>query len=133
MQSVFYCPNYTSVPNYWTSVIDFLNSGTIKILLRRINQVKRQPALGISIAMQSGGNVIKLGEAVDTRLAELQRNRIPAMFFRANRQYILNIDSIHKVENWFNGKLIVKTKPDAQERIVVSRESAKGFKEWINQ
>jgi two-component system response regulator LytT len=83
--------------------------------------------------MQSGGNVIKLGEAVDTRLAELQRNRIPAMFFRANRQYILNIDSIHKVENWFNGKLIVKTKPDAQERIVVSRESAKGFKEWINQ
>ncbi len=36
------------------------------------------PALGISIAMESGGNVIELGERVDERLAELQKERIPA-------------------------------------------------------
>ncbi len=36
------------------------------------------PALGISIAMESGGNVIELGESVDVRLAELQKERIPA-------------------------------------------------------
>ncbi len=70
---------------------------------------------------------------VDFTLDKLEKELDPAMFFRANRQYILNIESIHKVENWFNGKLIVKTRPDAQEKIVVSRERAKGFKEWINQ
>jgi two-component system response regulator LytT len=70
---------------------------------------------------------------VDFTLDKLENELDPAMFFRANRQYILNIDSIHKVENWFNGKLIVKTKPDAKERIVVSRERARSFKEWINQ
>lgn len=36
------------------------------------------PALGISIAMESGGNVIELGVRVDDRLAELQKERIPA-------------------------------------------------------
>jgi multidrug efflux pump subunit AcrB len=36
-----------------------------------------KPAIGISIAMQSGGNIIKLGEAVDKKLAKLQEDRIP--------------------------------------------------------
>ncbi|WP_010664304.1 LytR/AlgR family response regulator transcription factor [Marinilabilia salmonicolor] len=70
---------------------------------------------------------------VDYTLDKLEKELDPVIFFRANRQYILNIDAIHKVENWFNGKLIVKTRPDAQERIVVSRERARSFKEWINQ
>ncbi|RCW34519.1 LytTR family DNA-binding domain-containing protein [Marinilabilia salmonicolor] len=70
---------------------------------------------------------------VDFTLDKLEKELDPTMFFRANRQYIVNIDAIHKVENWFNGKLIVKTKPDAQDRIVVSRERARSFKEWINQ
>ncbi|MFO7999680.1 MAG: efflux RND transporter permease subunit [Marinilabilia sp.] len=38
----------------------------------------KQPALGISIAMQSGGNVIELGENVSRRLDHLQKTRLPA-------------------------------------------------------
>ncbi len=38
----------------------------------------KMPALGISIAMESGGNVIELGERVDKKLAELAQERIPA-------------------------------------------------------
>ncbi|WP_010664301.1 efflux RND transporter permease subunit [Marinilabilia salmonicolor] len=45
---------------------------------REAMRYNSQPALGISIAMQSGGNVIKLGEAVDQRLTELKQSRIPA-------------------------------------------------------
>ncbi len=36
------------------------------------------PALGIAISMESGGNIIALGERVDDRLAELRADRIPA-------------------------------------------------------
>ncbi len=36
-----------------------------------------QRAIGISIAMQSGGNVVELGDAVDQRLNQLKTNRIP--------------------------------------------------------
>jgi len=38
----------------------------------------QKPALGLSIAMQSGGNIIKLGENVTSRLDELKQDRLPA-------------------------------------------------------
>ncbi|WP_462318073.1 LytR/AlgR family response regulator transcription factor [Marinilabilia sp.] len=70
---------------------------------------------------------------VDFTLDKLEKELDPKYFFRANRQYILNIEAIRKVENWFNGKLVVKTHPGVKEKIVVSRERAKSFKDWINQ
>jgi multidrug efflux pump subunit AcrB len=51
---------------------------TLNTPYREAMRYNSKPALGISIAMQSGGNVIELGEAVDARLAALQKNRIPA-------------------------------------------------------
>lgn len=38
----------------------------------------QHPALGISIAMKSGGNITKLGKDIDLKLQELQSTRIPA-------------------------------------------------------
>lgn len=70
---------------------------------------------------------------IDFTLDKLEKQLDPSLFFRANRQFILHIDAISKVENWFNGKLVVKTRPEAEEKIVVSRERARLFKEWINQ
>ncbi|PWD98087.1 efflux RND transporter permease subunit [Marinilabilia rubra] len=50
----------------------------LEIPYREAMRYNQKPALGISIAMQSGGNVVDLGEAVDHRLAELKTRRIPA-------------------------------------------------------
>lgn len=69
---------------------------------------------------------------IDFTLDRLDKELNPEMFFRVNRQYILNIEAIHRVENWFNGKLVIKTKPANSEKIIVSREKAKRFKEWVN-
>ncbi|NPA36245.1 MAG: response regulator transcription factor [Chlorobi bacterium] len=69
---------------------------------------------------------------IDFTLDKLHEQLDPDMFFRANRQFILNINSITKVENWFNGKLIVKTQPMSEEKIIVSRDRARQFKEWID-
>lgn len=70
---------------------------------------------------------------IDFTLDKLEKQLDPTLFFRVSRQFILHIDAITKVENWFNGKLVVKTRPEAVEKIVVSRERARVFKEWINQ
>ncbi len=69
---------------------------------------------------------------LDFTLDKLEKELDPNLFFRANRQYILNIKTIRKVENWFNGKLIVKTRPDVKEKLVVSRERSRSFKEWVD-
>ncbi len=69
---------------------------------------------------------------IDMTLEKLEDELDPQYFFRANRQFILHIEAIQRIETWFNGKLVVKTKPEAQEKIVISREKARNFKEWIN-
>ncbi len=49
------------------------------------------PAVGIAISMESGENIIRLGENIDKRLAQLQESRIPAgisfrkVFFQPDR------------------------------------------------
>ncbi|GET29823.1 LytTR family DNA-binding domain-containing protein [Prolixibacter sp. SD074] len=60
------------------------------------------------------------------------KKRIPEQFFRANRQFIINIDAVNRVNNWFNGKLVVKTKPESEEKIIVSRERARFFRNWLD-
>jgi DNA-binding LytR/AlgR family response regulator len=69
---------------------------------------------------------------VDTTLEKLEEELDPQKFARANRQFILNINAIHRIENWFNGKLVVKINPEPPEKIVVSRERARSFKDWLN-
>ncbi|WP_088653915.1 LytR/AlgR family response regulator transcription factor [Geofilum rhodophaeum] len=69
---------------------------------------------------------------VDMTLEKLEEELDPDLFFRANRQFLLHIDAIQRIETWFNGKLVVKTRPEADEKIVVSREKARSFKDWIN-
>ena len=74
----------------------------------------------------------KKNYVVSFTLDKLENQLDPDIFFRANRQFILNINSLTKVENWFNGKLIVKTTPQTEDKIIVSRERARSFKEWID-
>lgn len=69
---------------------------------------------------------------IDMTLEKLEGELDPDKFFRANRQYIIHIDSIQRMETWFNGKMIVKTCPESPDKIVVSREKVRSFKDWIN-
>jgi len=54
----------------------------------------------------------------------------PRSFFRANRRYIINLKWIDRVENWFNGGLMVTLK-DGTEIEVSRRQSAK-FKDSMS-
>jgi DNA-binding LytR/AlgR family response regulator len=67
----------------------------------------------------------------DYILEDLETILDPAIFFRANRQYIINSKCVHNIEQWFNGKLKVKVQPPAPEDVIISREKAPEFKTWI--
>jgi len=54
----------------------------------------------------------------------------PEFFFRANRKFIINLQWISKVENWFNGGLQVELREG--EKIEVSRRQAIRFKEMLS-
>ncbi len=70
---------------------------------------------------------------LDLNLNQISEGLNPKTFFRTNRQTIVNIHSIQKIEPWFNGKLLVKTKPRHHEKITVVREKATLFRDmWLN-
>lgn len=68
---------------------------------------------------------------IDFSLESLEEELDPDTFFRANRQVILNIDAIKKVENYFGGKLKVRLNPPLKDEVAVSRLKAMAFKQWI--
>ncbi|MEG1545761.1 MAG: LytTR family DNA-binding domain-containing protein [Bacteroides sp.] len=69
---------------------------------------------------------------IDLSLDKLSEQLDSDKFFRANRQFIIGIDSIKKIEPYFNNKVVVLVTPVSKEKILVSREKITSFKMWLN-
>ncbi|RXK85695.1 LytR/AlgR family response regulator transcription factor [Filimonas effusa] len=55
----------------------------------------------------------------------------PALFFRINRQMLVNKEAITSMEPWFNRKMILNLKVMLQEKAIVSRLKVSLLKEWL--
>lgn len=83
--------------------------------------------LNISYATLFNNEKVVVPQTLETLEQELE----PRNFFRVNRQYIVHINSIEQVHNFFNGKLKLKIK-NGTEDIIVSRTKAPLFKLWMD-
>ena len=72
-------------------------------------------------------------ESVNLSMDELEQQLDPNRFFRANRQYIVNIEHLLFIGNYFGGKLVIRLKGYPKAEIIVSKEKAQRLKEWIDQ
>ncbi|GAB3549500.1 LytTR family DNA-binding domain-containing protein [Spirosoma fluminis] len=68
---------------------------------------------------------------VDYKLDELETMLDPALFFRINRQFLTNINSIQQIHSYFNHKLKLTLQPAPTGEVLVSRERATDFKKWM--
>ncbi|WP_333661301.1 LytTR family DNA-binding domain-containing protein [Chishuiella changwenlii] len=71
-------------------------------------------------------------EIIPQTLEELEKQLDPTQFFRANRQFIVHIDSVKQISNYFNGKLKVELKKAPEMEVIVSREKSSLFKSWMD-
>jgi DNA-binding LytR/AlgR family response regulator len=69
---------------------------------------------------------------LDPALDNLEQQLDPALFFRLNRQCMASMAAIELVHQHFQGKLKVMLKPSPGIDVLVSREKARGFKEWMD-
>jgi DNA-binding LytR/AlgR family response regulator len=75
---------------------------------------------------------IKQKYVVDKNLSALETGLDNAVFFRANRKYIVNINFVKGYKPYQKVKLIVDmTLPDLNHSIIVSQETAPYFRKWI--
>lgn len=65
-------------------------------------------------------------------LEEIEELLDPKIFYRANRQYIVNIEAIQSVKPHENQKLTLHLKAPAKVEVDVSREKAPAFKKWFD-
>jgi len=70
---------------------------------------------------------------VDKNLNTLEEELDKNDFFRANRQYIINIDHVLGYKSYERVKLLVTLKKDIDHVIVIGQEKAKAFRKWIAQ
>lgn len=69
---------------------------------------------------------------LDFSLDKLEGQLDPSLFFRVNRQFIVHIQAVKKIHAYFNGKLVLETDPPLQEKVTISRQKARHFREWLD-
>ena len=69
---------------------------------------------------------------IDMTLDRLSEQLDPDLFFRANRQTIVHIKAIVRIAPYFQHRILIYTRPEFKEKILVSREKATAFKMWLN-
>lgn len=100
--------------------------GYISVSVKDISHVALD-GRNVCLYMNNGTN-----EKVSYSLDELEKQLNPDEFFRVNRQYIVRIDSILSINNWFNSRLKVHLKKYPDTEVMVSRERATVLKEWLD-
>jgi len=71
---------------------------------------------------------------IDKTLSELETELDPQLFFRANRQYIINLDYVKGFRPVEKVKLQIDLTIDEHSHsIIVSQETAQAFRKWIRE
>ena len=81
----------------------------------------------VSIFLKDGMSI-----PISFSMGELESQLNPDIFFRANRQYIVHIDNILSISNFFNGRLIMRLKYYNNVKIVISRDKIAELRAWID-
>jgi two-component system, LytTR family, response regulator LytT len=68
---------------------------------------------------------------VDYTIDELETFVDPKKYFRINRQFLIAIDSVKNIHNYFNGRILLHLVPEADKEVIISRERVNDFKDWM--
>ena len=69
---------------------------------------------------------------LDTSLSEIEKQINPVSFFRINRKYLVQINSIKKISSLSKSKLLIEVMPTPPDELVISAENSGDFKIWMN-
>jgi DNA-binding LytR/AlgR family response regulator len=79
--------------------------------------------------------VTRQGERLlaDEALSELEAALDPQRFFRANRQFLVQLDAVKGFRPHGKGQLRLELQPDHASPVLVSQERARAFRDWLQQ
>jgi DNA-binding LytR/AlgR family response regulator len=69
--------------------------------------------------------------SVNYSLEQIEQLLSEQQFFRLNRQYLISFNTIKEVEHYFARKLLVIPTIQFRDKLIVSKEKAKTFLDWL--
>jgi DNA-binding LytR/AlgR family response regulator len=69
--------------------------------------------------------------SVNYSLEQIQQLLSEQQFYRVNRQYLINFNAIKEVEHYFARKLLVVPTVLFNDKLIVSKEKARTFLDWL--
>ena len=67
----------------------------------------------------------------DKSLSDLEKDLDQKVFFRINRQYLVNIHHIKRIKTLAKSKLSLELSPPAHHEVIISQENVAAFKDWV--
>ena len=68
---------------------------------------------------------------LDQSLTDLEKQLDPSLFYRVNRKFLLQMNSIKRIKSSSKSKLLLEVSPPVDEEISISPENAAAFKDWM--
>lgn len=83
---------------------------------------------GVVLLVNFEGNRFVINYTLD----QLEQQLDEKMFFRANRQIIVNIHAVKEVNPYFKGRLHLSVEPRLKDDQIISSSKASAFKDWLD-
>ncbi|MBE9467830.1 MAG: response regulator transcription factor [Bacteroidetes bacterium] len=108
-----------------------------RFMIKVGEHIKSVKAANISLFFAEGRTVYLLTNKqnkyiVDFKLEELETSLDPTMFFRVNRTFIVNINTIKDVIVYSNSRLKITPNNNFDKDIIVSRDKVNSLKTWLD-
>lgn len=110
-----------------------------RFLVKIGDRLKTKPVNEVAYIFAEGKTVYIVSKIdnrkfiVEHTLDELEKSLLdPINFYRINRKFIVNINSIDEVRNYVNSRLKLAMNPLSDMDMIVSREKVMDFKNWLN-
>ena len=116
--------NNTTALNSKKRILTYSKNKLVSIKVEEIAFIYTE--YGITSIKNINGTIHTTNSSLD----ELLNNLNSALFFRANRQYIISIHGIDEIVKYGNHQLKIKTTEDHS--IIISKNKAAEFKKWLN-
>lgn len=70
--------------------------------------------------------------ALDLSLDQVQKKVNPSLFFRINRNYLINLNFISEIISYSSTRLKIKLNSFTNDDMIVSRDKSAEFKQWLD-
>lgn len=128
-----------AVPEFHQAIAPLHKSYQKRFMVHKGNIIRSIPVEEVKYAhIQSKGLLVVVTATneqhlVESTLDKLEQRLDPALFFRINRQFIVNINAIDSMIPIDPVRIRIMIKPDSKEEMIVSSKRIKQFREWISQ